>query len=77
MTGAGHTFIPFKPGMVWGAHMHRYPCPETDRLDGVLNGEVELEPDPPRFRRVRLPDVKNSLRKFLTNPDPGSKEPLQ
>lgn len=73
MTAAAYTFIPFRTGMRWGPHMHRYHCPETDRLDAVLNGDVELDPDPPRFRRVRLPDVKNSLRKFLTNPDPESK----
>lgn len=73
MTDAGYTFIPFRPGMAWGPHMHRHPCPETGRLDAVLNGKAEPEPDPPRFRRVRLPDVKNSLRKFLTNPDPESK----
>lgn len=63
-----YVFRPWQPGMVWGPHMHRHPCPETDRVDALLNGTLQLPPDPPRFKRLRLPDVsKNSFRKFLTS----------
>lgn len=30
-------FRPWQPGMVWGPHLHRHPCPETDRIDILLN----------------------------------------
>lgn len=71
----GYRFIPFRPGMAWGPHMHRHPCPETDRLDAVLNGKAKLEPDPPRFRKVIIPRIRVRIL-YPENP-PLSPQPPQ